>query len=92
MLIALAFTATNVAKSGDLGVMKALFSTDVKAWSNCQSVDGNKNDGHCVHDNANHYFCKTPGFLQSHTCKMLEANTGSTTNSTVNTGTADGGR
>ena len=91
MLVALAFAAINVAKYGDIGVMKALFSTDVKAWSNCQAIDGNKNNGHCVHDNANHYFCKSPGLLQSTNCKMVDAATGSSTiNTTLNKGTAGG--
>lgn len=44
--------------------------TEVEVLANCESIDGYSNDGHCVHDDVNNYFCKSPGFLQSKNCKQ----------------------
>ena len=44
--------------------------TSVEALADCESVNGYENDGHCVHDRVNNYFCKTPKFLQSRDCRQ----------------------
>lgn len=41
---------------------------DIEALTNCEAIDGHKNDGHCVSNDRREYFCAKPGFLQSRNC------------------------
>lgn len=47
---------------------------EVEAIAHCETVNGCENDGHCVHDRAYNYFCKTPGFLQKKDCHQATSN------------------
>ena len=44
--------------------------SEVEALTNCEAIDTYVNDGHCVHNSQNIYFCATLGFLQKKNCKM----------------------
>ena len=44
--------------------------SEVESLTNCEAIDTYANDGHCVHNSQNIYFCATPGFLQKKNCKM----------------------
>lgn len=50
--------------------LSVLLPTEIEALTNCEAVDGEANDGHCVHDDSHHYFCKSPGFLEKKNCKQ----------------------
>ncbi|MBR2018332.1 MAG: hypothetical protein IKA00_13760 [Prevotella sp.] len=46
----------------------SLFSQDIEALSNCESIDGQKNNGHCTKNERLEYFCEKPGLLQTKNC------------------------
>lgn len=56
--------------SGDLSAVSFLDKTDIESLTNCEAIDGHKNDGHCTHDDYANYFCESPGFLQSKNCRQ----------------------
>ena len=57
-----AYTAANMSDS-DL-----LLAENVEALSDCESINGKKNNGHCTHDDHLRYFCESPGFFDSVDC------------------------
>ena len=57
-----------------VAVIACLSAMAVSAIAHCETVNGCENDGHCVHDRAYNYFCKTPGFLQKKDCHQATSN------------------
>lgn len=49
-------------------VTNSLLSQDVETLSNCECIDGKKNNGHCTQDDHLRYFCESPGLLQALNC------------------------
>lgn len=69
VLSAVAFWSTDDSKVE----FASLTLADVEARTDCEAIDGYPNDGHCVKDDVNNYFCKSPGFLQSKNCRQSTA-------------------
>ena len=67
-------SAMAVSKSKTSNQMSDVSLAEVKAIAHCETVNGCENDGHCVHDRAYNYFCKTPGFLQKKDCHQATSN------------------
>lgn len=44
--------------------------SEVESLTNCESIDYNRNNGHCVHNDKYVYFCATAGLFQSKNCRM----------------------
>ena len=57
-----AYTAANMSDS------ELLLMENVEALSDCECVDGKKNNGHCTHDDHLRYFCEAPGLFQANDC------------------------
>lgn len=53
--------------------IKTLEKANVESLTDCEAINGHKNDGHCTHDDYQHYFCKSPGFLQSKNCQQTNS-------------------
>lgn len=69
--IAAVVFALNVGKKtfvSNEAVISPLISCDIEALSNCESVDGQKNNGHCTQNDRLEYFCEKPGLFNSRNC------------------------
>lgn len=43
---------------------------DVEAITSCEAVDGEPNDGYCVGNDYNEYFCGSPHWFWSNNCQQ----------------------
>lgn len=54
----------------DKSNITTLSQNDIESLSDCESINGKKNDGHCVQNKDLVYFCAEAGLFQSYDCRQ----------------------